>query len=213
MTIANNPFEIMGLERLVETQEADYIGKAALEEDPRKGVDKKLVGIEVEGDALPFELAEKRPAPPRTGDGRDGHRPHLVAATRAEHRLRLAADRADRPRDDARDRGARRRALAGAHRRDPVPRLEEGHPESLIGVTRGRHPPASHLSPPRPDEIALSASPIAAERGSLLPVAGVGTTPRFTSSSEGWSRHDWVRRRAGVEDAPSAGTYFTAEVA
>ena len=31
MTIDNNPFEIMGLERLVEPQDADYIGKEALE--------------------------------------------------------------------------------------------------------------------------------------------------------------------------------------
>ena len=37
MTIANNPFEVMGLERLVEQQEADYIGKAALERHPRDG--------------------------------------------------------------------------------------------------------------------------------------------------------------------------------
>jgi aminomethyltransferase len=59
MTIDNNPFEIMGLERLVEEQEADYIGKAALEEIRRKGVSRKLVGIEVEGDALPFELSRK----------------------------------------------------------------------------------------------------------------------------------------------------------
>jgi aminomethyltransferase len=62
MTIANNPFEVMGLERLVEPQEADYIGKAALEEIRVKGVSRKLVGIEAPGDALPFELAEKRPA-------------------------------------------------------------------------------------------------------------------------------------------------------
>ncbi len=32
MTIADTPFHVMGLERLVEEQEADYIGKAALEE-------------------------------------------------------------------------------------------------------------------------------------------------------------------------------------
>ena len=51
MTIENNPFEIMGLERLVEDQEADYIGKSALEEIRRNGVSRKLVGIEVEGDA------------------------------------------------------------------------------------------------------------------------------------------------------------------
>ena len=44
---------------VVEEQEADYIGKAALEEIRRKGVDRKLVGIEVDGDALPFELSRK----------------------------------------------------------------------------------------------------------------------------------------------------------
>jgi aminomethyltransferase len=59
MTIANNPFEIMGLERLVETQDADYIGKAALEHIRARGVDRKLVGIEFEGDALPFEISRK----------------------------------------------------------------------------------------------------------------------------------------------------------
>ncbi|MDQ6794146.1 MAG: glycine cleavage system protein T [Chloroflexota bacterium] len=62
MTIANNPFEISGLERLVEEQEADYIGKAALVAIRRAGVRRKLVGIEVPGQALPFEIAEKRPA-------------------------------------------------------------------------------------------------------------------------------------------------------
>jgi glycine cleavage system aminomethyltransferase T len=62
MTIENNPFEVTGLERLVEQQEADYIGKAALERIRTEGVSRKLVGVEVEGDALPFEIAEKRPA-------------------------------------------------------------------------------------------------------------------------------------------------------
>src|SRR6478736_1394419 len=61
MTIENNPFEVMGLERLVEPQEADYIGKAALERIRVEGVPRRLVGVEVAGDALPFELAEKRP--------------------------------------------------------------------------------------------------------------------------------------------------------
>jgi len=62
MTIENNPFEVSGLERLVEPQEADYIGKAALERIRREGVSRKLVGLEVDGEALPFEIAEKRPA-------------------------------------------------------------------------------------------------------------------------------------------------------
>ena len=59
MTIADTPFHVMGLERLVEKQDADYIGKAALEEIRAAGVDRKLVGIEVAGDALPFELSRK----------------------------------------------------------------------------------------------------------------------------------------------------------
>jgi aminomethyltransferase len=62
MTIGNNPFEVMGLERLVEPQDADYMGKAALEVIRARGVSRKLVGIEAPGTALPFELAEKRPA-------------------------------------------------------------------------------------------------------------------------------------------------------
>ncbi|HEY8199064.1 MAG TPA: glycine cleavage T C-terminal barrel domain-containing protein, partial [Candidatus Limnocylindrales bacterium] len=63
MTIADTPFHVMGLERLVEVQAADYIGKAALEEIRVAGVDRKLVGIEVvEGDPLSFEIASKRPA-------------------------------------------------------------------------------------------------------------------------------------------------------
>ena len=62
MTIDNNPFEVSGLERLVEPQDADYIGKAALERIRAEGVTRKLVGLEVAGDALPFEIAEKRPA-------------------------------------------------------------------------------------------------------------------------------------------------------
>jgi aminomethyltransferase len=62
MTIENNPFEIMGLERLVEPQAADYIGKAALEEIRVRGVSRKLVGIEAPGDPLPFEVSRKLPA-------------------------------------------------------------------------------------------------------------------------------------------------------
>ncbi|HJP89262.1 MAG TPA: glycine cleavage T C-terminal barrel domain-containing protein [Candidatus Limnocylindrales bacterium] len=60
-TIANNPFEVMGLERLVEPQAADYIGKAALEEIRVRGVSRKLVGIESTNSQLQYEIAEKRP--------------------------------------------------------------------------------------------------------------------------------------------------------
>ncbi len=58
MTIQDNPFEITGLERLVEDQEADYIGKEALMRIKAEGVKRKLVGIEIEGEAQPIEPAE-----------------------------------------------------------------------------------------------------------------------------------------------------------
>ena len=59
MTVDDTPFHVSGLERLVEPQDADYIGKSALEEIRVSGVDRKLVGIEFGGDALPFELSRK----------------------------------------------------------------------------------------------------------------------------------------------------------
>ena len=50
MTIENNPFEIMGLERLVEDQSADYIGKEALMRIKAEGVTQKLVGVVLDGE-------------------------------------------------------------------------------------------------------------------------------------------------------------------
>ena len=57
-----------GLERLVEEQRTDYIGKAALERIRAEGVTRKLVGMEVDGDALDWELTQFWPAS-RTGTG------------------------------------------------------------------------------------------------------------------------------------------------
>jgi glycine cleavage system aminomethyltransferase T len=59
--ITDTPFHVMGLERLVEEQPQDYVGKAALEELRTKGVDRKLVGIELEGDELRAEMSEYWP--------------------------------------------------------------------------------------------------------------------------------------------------------
>jgi aminomethyltransferase len=54
MTLRDSPFHVTGLERLVEQQPQDYIGKAALEEIRARGVDRKLVGIDLDlGDPLP----------------------------------------------------------------------------------------------------------------------------------------------------------------
>ncbi len=50
MTLTDTPFHVMGLERLVEEQPQDYLGKAALERVRREGVDRKLVGIEFDRD-------------------------------------------------------------------------------------------------------------------------------------------------------------------
>jgi glycine cleavage system aminomethyltransferase T len=58
MTLGDTPLHVMGLERLVEDQPQDYIGKAALEELRATGVDRKLVGIELEGEELRAEMSE-----------------------------------------------------------------------------------------------------------------------------------------------------------
>jgi aminomethyltransferase len=57
MTLADTPLHVMGLERLVEDQPQDYMGKAALEQLKASGVDRKLVGIELRGDQLRAELS------------------------------------------------------------------------------------------------------------------------------------------------------------
>ena len=62
MTLENNPFELMGMERLVEEQAQDYIGKEALERIRRDGVSRKLVGIEIDGDELGFDPTDFWPA-------------------------------------------------------------------------------------------------------------------------------------------------------
>jgi glycine cleavage system aminomethyltransferase T len=84
-TLKNNPFEVMGMERLVEAQEADYIGKAALERIREQGVTRRLVGIEAPGDPSFFELTEARPA---LADGqRVGHVTDLVWSPRLQRNI------------------------------------------------------------------------------------------------------------------------------
>jgi aminomethyltransferase len=56
--LGDTPFHVMGLERLVEEQPQDYIGKEALESLRASGVDRKLVGIELAGDELRAEMSE-----------------------------------------------------------------------------------------------------------------------------------------------------------
>ncbi len=56
MTLEHNPYEV-GLGWLVDLdQEADFIGKEALECIKADGVQRKLVGVEIGGDAIPFNM-------------------------------------------------------------------------------------------------------------------------------------------------------------
>ncbi len=61
MTEENNPFEVTGLERLVEFDGSDFIGRDALERIEREGVSRKLVGVEIGGEPLPAENSESWP--------------------------------------------------------------------------------------------------------------------------------------------------------
>jgi glycine cleavage system aminomethyltransferase T len=73
MRIEDTPFHVTGLERLVELdQEADFVGKRALEQISRTGVDRKLVGVGLGGPPLSEEgaLADFRPV--EHGGGRVG---------------------------------------------------------------------------------------------------------------------------------------------
>ena len=155
MTINDTPFHVMGLERLVEVQDADYIGKAALEEIRVKGVDRKLVGIEVDGDALPFELSRKCVA---RHDGEPvGTVTDLIWSPRLqqEHRLRVGADRAVR---SGQRRSRSRRPTAGAGRPGPRPS------RSWTRRRRSRWADRSRRSPPdqsgRPGYASASMTPI-----------------------------------------------------
>ncbi len=58
MTLEHTPFEVTGLERLVEDQEADYIGKEALMRIKAEGVKRKLVGIEIAGQPLEVDCLD-----------------------------------------------------------------------------------------------------------------------------------------------------------
>jgi glycine cleavage system aminomethyltransferase T len=84
-TMENNPFEVTGLERLVEAQEADYVGKAALERIRERGVTRKLVGIEAPGDPSFAEIIEGRPA--LAGGQRVGRVTDLVWSPRLERNI------------------------------------------------------------------------------------------------------------------------------
>jgi aminomethyltransferase len=61
ITLTDTPLHVSGMERLVEPQSQDYLGKAALLELAESGVDRKLVGVFFEGTQLRADLSEVWP--------------------------------------------------------------------------------------------------------------------------------------------------------
>jgi glycine cleavage system aminomethyltransferase T len=83
MTVENNPFEVTGLERLVECLDTDivHIGKDALRRIRDAGVTRKLVGLDIAGDPLTMWLEDFWPV--------TSHGERVGSLTSAGHSPRL----------------------------------------------------------------------------------------------------------------------------
>ena len=84
MDVTNNPYEVTGLERLVELDiDNDVVSREALQRIEREGVSQKLVGVTIDGPALGMWLEDFWPV--RIGGGvvgrltSAGHSPRLEA--------------------------------------------------------------------------------------------------------------------------------------
>ncbi len=89
MRLENNPYEVSGMERLVELDApAPFIGRNALERIRREGVGRKLVGVELGGDAMAAELTEYWPV---LRDGKQvGHVTDAIHSPRLERNIGYA---------------------------------------------------------------------------------------------------------------------------
>jgi glycine cleavage system aminomethyltransferase T len=89
MRLENNPFEITGMERLVELAAPDdFIGKKALEGIKAEGVKRKLVGVDISGNALAAELVEYWPV--LHGHKQVGHVTDAIHSPRLERNIGYA---------------------------------------------------------------------------------------------------------------------------
>jgi aminomethyltransferase len=88
MTIEDNPFEVTGLERMVEDQPGDYIGKEALARIAAEGVRRKLVGIELAGAPLEIDCQDFWPV--RSGGSVVGKVTNAVHSPRLERNIGYA---------------------------------------------------------------------------------------------------------------------------
>ena len=141
MTIDDTPLHVMGLERLVEEQPQDYIGKEALERIKREGVDRKLVGIELEGDELRAEMSEYWPV--HHGGREVGHMTDAVWSPGLAKNIGyvwvpLDLSTPGTALDVETEDGDH---LVGADRRDPVRRPAQGEAGRLPGRVTSRSDP------------------------------------------------------------------------
>lgn len=89
MRLENNPFEVTGLERLVELDSPDdFIGRKALERIKARGVSRKLVGVEISGDSLAAELTAFWPV--FQGRRRVGHVTDAIYSPRLDRNIGYA---------------------------------------------------------------------------------------------------------------------------
>lgn len=87
MTQNDNPYEV-GLGWLVDDKkQADFIGKAALARVRTEGVRRKLVGVEIEGDRIPFNMVRW---PVRRGDRPVGHVTSAIYSPRLKKNIAYA---------------------------------------------------------------------------------------------------------------------------
>ncbi len=87
MTLQNNPYEV-GLERLVDLDKSqDFMGRDALRRIRAAGVSRKLVGVEIAGDRLPFN--DQRWTV-RDGDRPIGHVSSALYSPRLERNIGYA---------------------------------------------------------------------------------------------------------------------------
>ena len=201
----------MGLERLVEPQAADYIGKAALEE------------IRVGGRRVASSSASRSPATRCRSSSRASatrcptaepvghrHRPHLVAAAREEHRLRLGADRARRA-PATRSRSSRPTAGSG---RPAPPRSRSStrartSPRADPILARRSRPrdPTPRRSPPTrsPPSASRTGPPRCCPGGPITTRRSTTSSARSGSGATGWSS-------GAKRTPPTPGTYFLATV-
>jgi glycine cleavage system aminomethyltransferase T len=81
----HNPLQVTGLERLVEEQASDYLGREALERVRREGVSKKLVGVDIGDRPMSGEMEDFWPV--STGGNEVGYVTNAVWSPRLEKNI------------------------------------------------------------------------------------------------------------------------------